>query len=90
MGSADVVDEDVDTVQLRLRFAYDALGLARFCEVGADVQRLPDARFPAAAARDDTCAFLYEQPGGRASDSAGRAGDDADGVAQSEIHGWLA
>ena len=90
MGSADVVDEDVDTAQLRLRFAYDALRPARLCEIGVHVQRLSHARVPAAAARDDACSFLHEQPGGRASDPAGRAGDDADGVAQSEIHGWLA
>jgi hypothetical protein len=73
------------------RFAHDTLGLAGSSEVGANVQRLPHLRrIAASSGRDDACSFVREQPRGLAPDPAGRAGDDADGVAQAEIHGWLA
>ncbi len=61
-------------------------------ELGGDVERLADAGRPreprpvVATAR----AFGGEEARGLQADAAGRAGDETDGVAQAEIHGWLA
>src|SRR5204862_5495116 len=86
-GDADVVDEAVDTPERdRGRLDY-LLGRAPLGEVGNDVERLADARRLAPpAARDDARAFGGEQPRGLQTDPARRSCDDADAVAEAEVH----
>ena len=67
-----------------------ALRLAGHAEIGLDVQRLADARRLARAAGDDPRTLLCEQARGLEADAGGRAGHEADAVAQAEIHRPLA
>ena len=90
-GEPDVVHEAVDRPSFSSTSSHDALRLARAAEIGGNVQGLADSRRLApAAARDDRRAFGGEQPGDLEADAAGRAGDETDAVAESEIHGSLA
>ena len=85
----DVVHQAVDRAELA-GLTNELRGRIGSGEVARDVQRLPHARRAAAAARDDLRALLGEHPRDGAADPARRAGDDADAIAEPEIHGRLA
>ena len=89
---ADVVHEHVDAAELGFGLAIEPLRLAgatrdRPRRAAPRRRRAPSSRRPVVTTRR---AFGREQPGRLEADAAGRAGDDADGVAQAEIHGSLA
>ena len=89
---ADVVDEAVDTPELRLGPPDELARCIGVGEVAGDADRgarlLADALDPVgiAAGDDDLRPFLDEHPGGRLADAGGRAGDDADATREPEIH----
>ena len=87
IGVADVVYEAVQAAERADRLVDDAFGLAPAREIGCDVKSLTDAgRIVAATGRDHARALVRQQPRGRQPDAAGRAGDEANAVAESEIH----
>ncbi len=85
LGTADVVDETVDTAELRLRSRHDALRLAGTREVGDDVHVARPFATPARA--DDDRALGLQLLRDDEPDPSGRAGDETDLVAQAEFHG---
>ena len=85
----DVVYQAIDRADLT-GLANELRGSIRICKVAGHVQGLADSRCTAATARDHPRPLLGEHPRDGAADPARRAGDDADAIAEPEIHGRLA
>ena len=83
LAVADVVDEDVEPSVAFDRLLHDALRLARLREVGPQLAA-------AASGRHDGRSLGAQQLRGLEADAAGGAGDEADAVGETEVHGWLA
>ena len=83
---ADVVHEHVEPAERRSRLVDDALGLARERQIRRDVCLLADSGRVPPPAGDDPRSLRDELPHDVATDSTGRAGDEAALAAEPEIH----
>ncbi len=93
-GSADVVDEDVETAETLFRGIHNPMAIGELLEVGGqgqDVSALPQLigqfmdQFGTVHGHQPA-AFLGESLGDTATDALGRAGDHRDLVVKSCVH----
>jgi broad specificity phosphatase PhoE len=84
--NTDVVDEDVQSAQLRGSLGDDPFGLAGMGQVGDDMRLLAHAGPGTSSTRDDAGALVDELLDDDAADPTGRAGDEATLSSERQIH----